>query len=186
MNYIQIGVTGHRILAKNHNIENGIRQVMAAVETRYPNFEWIVYSSLAEGADCIFVYYALERLNVKLIVPLPFSLEEYSAEFTSQQNRDVFWGLYERAYQTVIMPPRPTREAAYWTASEYILDRAQLIVAIWDGQEPQGVGGTGQFVNEVRRRQMPLAWIQAGNRRKGSTEPTHLGKKQGKVNYERF
>jgi len=67
-----------------------------------------------------------------------------------------------------------------------VLDRCDLLLAIWDGLAAQRQGGTGAIVAEARRRGLPLAWVHAGNRKPGTTEPTTLGDQQGTVTYERF
>ena len=67
-----------------------------------------------------------------------------------------------------------------------MLARADVLVAIWDGQGAQGLGGTGGIVAEARERGLPLAWVHAGNRRPGTAEATSLGDEQGEVTFERF
>ncbi len=61
-----------------------------------------------------------------------------------------------------------------------------MLLAVWDGQPPQGAGGTGWVVSEARRRGLPLAWVHAGNRQPGSEQPVSLGDEQGTVTFERF
>ena len=77
-------------------------------------------------------------------------------------------------------------DAAYEHAGLVMLDRCEVLVAIWDGMHAQGQGGTGGLVAEARRRAMPVAWVHAGNRRTGTVEPTSLGDQQGAVSFERL
>lgn len=71
-----------------------------------------------------------------------------------------------------------------WSLRPRPLRRAHI--AVWDGQEAQGQGGTAAIVAQARQRGLPLAWIRAGNRRPGTQEPMILGEEQGKVSFERF
>lgn len=79
-----------------------------------------------------------------------------------------------------------TREEAYEAAGRYVLDHCHVLVAVWDGRDVQGQGGTGDMVSEAGRRELPVAWVRAGNRRLGSNQPTTLAEDQGKVSFERF
>jgi hypothetical protein len=65
-----------------------------------------------------------------------------------------------------------------------VLEDCDVLLAIWDGQDAQGQGGTGGTVAEARARGIPVVWVHAGNRRPGTHEPTSLGDEQGQVTYE--
>ncbi len=56
-----------------------------------------------------------------------------------------------------------------------MLERADVLVALWDGRAAQRRGGTGGMVAEARRYDLPIAWIPADNSEPGTTEPTTLG-----------
>jgi hypothetical protein len=108
------------------------------------------------------------------------------ADFASAESVAEFVSLLGRADEVIEMPPAPTREQAYLAVGLYVLDRCDVLVAIWDGQGAQGLGGTAEIVLEARRRGLPLAWVRAGNRILGTEEPTTLGKEQGQMRFERF
>ena len=82
------------------------------------------------------------------------------------------------------LPPRATRAEAYAAAGDAILQRADIMLAIWDGRGAQGQGGTAEVIAGARARGKPTAWIHAGNRQPGTMEPTSLGSDQGRVTYE--
>jgi hypothetical protein len=67
-----------------------------------------------------------------------------------------------------------------------VLDRCEVLLAIWDGQGAQGQGSTGAIVGQARQRGLPLAWVHAGNRERGTQEPTSMGAEQGLVTLENF
>jgi hypothetical protein len=186
MDILHIGVTGHRILAPDHGLEAGILKVIDAIDRAFPEKRWIVNSSLAEGADCLFVQYALQRPEVYLFVPLPLPEDEYLLGFRSDESRSIFRHLYQHAFEKILLARQPSHEEAFRSAGEYIVEHSDLLVAVWDGKKEQGVGGTGFVVQLARQRNLPLARIIAGNRRTGTFFPTHMGEKQGVVLLERF
>ena len=67
-----------------------------------------------------------------------------------------------------------------------MLNHCDVLITVWDGQGAQGVGGTGGIVAEARKKNMPIAWVHAGNRKPGTEEATSLGEGQGMVLYENF
>jgi hypothetical protein len=89
------------------------------------------------------------------------------------------------AQTTIRFPPAPTRPAAYEIAGRYLIDHCQVLIALWNGEPPQGEGGTGAVVAWARSRQRPLAWIFAAN---GSPlqAPAPPSNGQGTIVYENF
>ena len=59
-------------------------------------------------------------------------------------------------------------------------------MALWDGQEARGRGGTATVIATVRARGLPLAWIHIGSPDPATGEAGSLGDKQGCVTFERF
>ena len=183
---ITIGVTGHRFLIEVDKITAGIDQALDHIERSFGDSSLRMISALAEGADRLIAGQALARGNAALIVPLPLPENEYLADFSSETSKEEFHQLLAQAEEVLIMPTAPTPEEAYAAVGLYMLDHCDVLLAIWDGQDAQGVGGTGEIVAATRLRKLPLAWIQAGNRVIGTEEPTTLGDEQGRVIYENF
>jgi len=183
---IHIGVTGHRILSNTSKIEAGVDEVLSYIDQAFPKQDWTILSSLAEGADCLFVEKALKYKVGMLIVPLPLSTKGYIETFSTEAAKLSFTKLYLQAEKVVQIEPKPTRKEAYLSAGLYVVHHCDVLVTIWDGEEAQGLGGTGQIVDYARKKLLPIAWIQAGNRHPGTLEPSDLGKNQGAVLYERF
>jgi hypothetical protein len=82
-----------------------------------------------------------------------------------------------RRAQTDRDPARPPGPSAF-------AGRGDALVVIWDGNEVQGPGGTGEVVAKARAGDKPIAWVHAGNRSPGTAEPTTLGEEQGRVTFE--
>jgi hypothetical protein len=181
---VAIGVTGHRILAEVDRLEAGLDAVVGRLEETYP-CAWTVISALAEGSDRLVAHRLLARRGTLLVAVLPLAGDDYEADFETAASRQEFRDLLARAAEVVLVQPQLSRDEAYEAGGRTLLERADVLVAIWDGQGAQGRGGSGSLVAEARERGLPLAWVHAGNRRPGTLEPTSLGDEQGQVSFER-
>jgi hypothetical protein len=183
---VAIGVSGHRALTEIQRLEAGLAEVVRRLEEAFGEERWTVVSALAEGADRLVAHRLLARKGTRLVAVLPLAREEYETDFRTDASREEFRGLLALAKEVVEVPPEPNRERAYEIGGHVVLDRADVLVAVWDGQGAQGRGGTGTVVAAARERGLPLAWVHAGNRKPGTVEPTGLGDEQGEVTLERL
>ena len=181
---VAIGVTGHRTLAEFDRITAGVAEALRHIEQTFPGQPLTVISSLAEGADRLVVHQALTHPKARLVVPLPLPQSDYLADFASAESKAEFLRLLGKADEVIELPPVPTRDEAYEAAGNYVLEHCDVLIAIWDGQDAQGQGGTGAIVARARQRGLSIAWVHAGNRNPGTQEPTSLGDEQGKVTFE--
>lgn len=182
---VAIGVTGHRILSDIEQIEFGLDDVAARLADAFPD-GWTVVSALAAGADLLAARRLLARPGSRLVAVLPVARDDYETDFDTGASKAEFRDLLDQAAEVLEIPPQPTRHAAYEAAGSAVLDHSDVLVAVWDGQGAQGPGGTGGIVADARRRDLPVAWVHAGNRSPGTQEPTSLGAEQGKATFERF
>ncbi len=181
---IRIGVTGHRILTEIEKLEQGIDIGFSRIERSFPG-PFTLISSLAEGADQLVAQRALDRWHdCQLIVPLPLPISAYQANFTTPESLANFNHLISTANE--ILPPPQTDDLpkAYLLTGQSMLERIDILIAVWDGQPAQGIGGTGNLVELARRIGIPLVWVHAGNRQPGTEIPTSLGAEQGQVSFE--
>jgi hypothetical protein len=181
-----VGVTGHRVLAELDKINEGIILSLDYVAERFPKQRLIILSSLAEGADRLVAYLGLARPNSRLIALLPLSKDDYLIDFKSPESREEFLSLLAKAEKVIEMPSVSSRDEAYEAAGVYLLNHSDVLIAVWDGKNSQGRGGTAEIVELARSRRMPIAWVQAGNRRPGTHQPSSLGPRQGDVTFENF
>jgi hypothetical protein len=182
---VAVGVSGHRVLAELGRIEAGLGQVIGRMGVAFPS-GWTVVCSLAEGADRLVTWRLLARGGSRLVAVLPLRRDDYEGDFATAASRREFRDLLGRAAEVVEVAPQRDRDDAYEAAGRAVLDRSDVLIAVWDGREAQGKGGTGGVVAEARRRGLPVAWIRAGNRRPETLEPVSLGVGQGAVTFERF
>lgn len=117
------------------------------------------FSSVARGADCLFLN-VLANNKIPYQVVLPFPRQEFSQDFEPEQ-----WAtseqLIDQAYEVLVVPSMPTRRDAYLEGGVILVDRCDLLIAVWNGEEAAGKGGTGQIVGYARSRGLPLIIIDA-------------------------
>lgn len=177
---LRVGVTGHRrsrlapdqIARINVQIDAVLASVAEAVRKAHELYakdftdaEPIRYfvSALADGADTLAAQRALDA-GWRLLAPLPFTRESYADDF-SASDRAEFEGLLKRA--TAIAELDGARgaslleENAYLQAGLVTVDQSDFLIAIWDGEEARGLGGTAMIKEEALAAGKPVVWINA-------------------------
>lgn len=154
----RVGVTGHRRLVTTEGLERAIDEALRRIASRFPG-QLTVVSPLAEGADRLVVQRALALGHRRFVVPLPLPMDDYVRTFTSTDARAEFQSLLARATEVVIVGQSQTDLEAYRAVGRWVLDHADALIVLWDGQPPRGEGGTGAIVEEARARALPLAWV---------------------------
>jgi hypothetical protein len=130
-----------------------------------------VVSPLAEGSDRIVAEAALE-LGYQLQCPMPFAQAEYEQDFDPSRAREPdslarFHALLNRAEHSTALVKfeldgsRADASAAYENAGRVVTNQSDVLIAIWDGKEDEGTGGTSQMLREALRYQVPVLWIDA-------------------------
>lgn len=184
---IFIGATGHRVIAYSDALIAGINRVFDRILHDAPQESWTMISSLAEGADRLVVKQALIRQpSTRLIVPLPLPVEDYLLDFPTPESRREFLEYLQKAAQVIDAPQGTTRPDAYKLAGHYVLQHSQVLIALWDGKEAQGVGGTAEIVFLARRMKLPLAWVYCLNRSATGYRVEGSASIEGKVRFYRF
>ena len=183
---VTVGVTGHRILTEIDRLTAGIELGLQRIARAFPGRELRALSGLAEGADRLLAHVLLREKGGRLLAALPLPRAEYLRDFASAASRRDFAELLAAASHVVELPQQPDRSRAYHAVGCYIVEHCDVLLAIWDGQDAQGRGGTGEVVALARQRGLPLVWVHAGNRKPGTAEPTSLGAEQGQVTLERL
>jgi len=167
-----IGITGHRPnklpRAAIPRLARQLRDTMAMLDdtARQRGVHAIrLISNFAEGADQMAAAAAPKDWTVEAI--LPFPKDEFLKDFeqsASGDGRDMraeFHASLARAATVVELPaPAGPREQGYLAAGRAMLDRIDLLIAVWDGAPPKA-GGTGQIVKEATERPIPVLWLSA-------------------------
>jgi hypothetical protein len=113
--------------------------------------------SLAAGADQIFAN-AIVRLGRSLHVVVP--AEGYTATFGDPADREDFDRLVSAATVVEVLHYDTPTEEAFLAAGKRVVDLCEVLVAVWDGKEARGLGGTADIVDYARAldREVRIIW----------------------------
>lgn len=148
MTTFTIGIVGHRYITAG-SMEFFVREacldILAGARRRYPNLAAL--SALAAGADTIFAQTALS-LQIPLHVIRPF--DEYAHDFATEEALHTYEKLTAAAASETKLPFEKRSVEAYYAAMRKVVDGSDLLLAVWDGQEGKGKGGTSDAISHVR------------------------------------
>lgn len=166
---IVLGVTGHRSLPEEERLAAAVREEMRALREDYPHSPFAILSPLAEGADRLVAQVAMEELGARLLVPLPLPDDLFREDFQSEASREEFDRLLTAARSVFelellsgreqVESPGPARDRQYALAGGFVADRCQVLLALWDGKEADGTGGTAEVVRWAREGQVPRQYL---------------------------
>lgn len=153
---LRIGVTGHRRLEDEEALAQQVRRVLRRIRELVPEpphaqVLLTVVSPLAEGADRLIAEEVLKIENADLVAPLPLPREEYIQDFESAESKREFEGLLSQAKEVVDLDRSGSGEGAYERVGKYVVDHCDVLVAIWDGKESRGRGGTANIIEYARQ-----------------------------------
>jgi hypothetical protein len=135
-----------------------------------------VITPLAEGADRLVAREVLGStpggVGSIIEVVLPLVKDDYLEDFETAASRAEFESLLSmdrnpealRSVRLVDELPGPdraelraqARNRAYFAAGRYVVNRCDILLALWDGEASRGVGGTADIVAYARKRQRPV------------------------------
>ncbi len=171
-----MGVTGHRPGGLNaadmDMLQNRIREVLAAIKNMAGDIHnsnvslyggpapiLRIISPLAEGSDRIAARQAMD-LGYELQCPLPFERNEYKKDFAAAESQKEFTDLLRQA--TAVFELDGSRAASgdsYRAVGQIVLNQCDILLAVWDGNDSKGRGGTGQIVQLAALQVIPVVWI---------------------------
>lgn len=178
-----IGVTGHRLnRISQRQLDRLTPQVQpllahAARRARAAGVASLtLVCGLAEGADRHVARLALAE-GYGLHAVLPFERELYARDFRAADSRRDFDALLAVAQHITELPGRPGFNAqAYRRAAQALLERCDLLIALWDGRPAQGPGGTADLVNGACALRMPVVHVSTQER----AAPMLIWQRQGR------
>ena len=151
-----VGFTGHRRLENEKAIAQVLREVLASLQQEVGR-DLVGRSSIASGADTLFAEACLAS-NLKWFAQLPFPEAEFKKDF-SEADWKRAKALIDRAERVEISSEIAERPRGYLDCGLATVDGSDLMVAVWDGRAPRGLGGTAEIVEHARRVQKPLILI---------------------------
>ena len=148
----RIAVSGHRGLRGPTSVlvEKAIR---AALEAAGPDVTGI--SCLADGADQIFAR-AVTDLGGRLEAIIPAGQYRDGLPADAHPEYDRLLAMAENACCMMFTEPTPE---SFMTASEVMVDNADMLYAVWDGLPARGYGGTADVVAYALARGKPVTII---------------------------
>jgi hypothetical protein len=157
---MRIAITGHRGLpaATEHLVDTAIREQLAA----YTDSDLVGVSILADGADQLFAQAVLDAGGqLEVIVP--------AAQYRDglpESAHATYDSLLSKAAKIDRLDRVESTEQAHMEASSAMLECADRLFAVWDGQPARGYGGTADVVAEARQRGVPVTviWPEGANR----------------------
>lgn len=147
-----IGITGHQnIPAKALSFVEG-----HIVEVFNNNTDIKCVSSLAVGADQLFAQLGLScAATLHVVIPS----QQYETSFTTQEDLWQYQALLKQSETSEILNFEHPSEEAFLHAGMRIVDLSDLVVAVWDGEEVKGKGGTADVVKYAQQKGKKLVII---------------------------
>jgi hypothetical protein len=148
-----LGITGHQ------NLTPATRRIVAAVMARrlaaFDHGDIVGLTSLAAGADQTLAFCILAA-GGRIDAVIPANGYRNTMSGQDQKSYDHLLGL---AGSIVELPNETPSEAAYFEAGRFIVDRSDLLIAVWDGQPAAGLGGTGDVVAYAKQQSVDVEVI---------------------------
>lgn len=173
---VNVGVTGHRagaltaplVRTLRPVVYSVLRQLRAAVlrlQESEPSLcssteaRLLLHTGLATGADQIAAICARSSgYGVRAL--LPFEPTEYLKDFALGEELEGFEQALAAADEIIALPgDRSDLQGAYVLVGESLVRTADVVVAIWDGEEGRGPGGTAHVVELALHSSVPVLHI---------------------------
>jgi hypothetical protein len=143
---MRLGITGHRDVTPST-----IEMINRALDERLANTPRPIVgiSCLAEGADQLFARAVLQHGELEVIVP--------SAEYRIlREDLAEYDRLLAQARQVTRLPYAEDGPAAHMAASLVLVERSDVLIAVWDGQPARSFAGTADVVAYARQVDVPV------------------------------
>jgi hypothetical protein len=170
-----VAVTGHRLNqlpeAERPRIQGEIARALdeaekaARIATGAPA-RCVLHSAIAEGADRYAADAALAR-GWRLVTPLPFSVERYEEDFPDQESKEHYQRLLWASRRVLPVSEELVQKAGGGGAAPYaavgraLIEKADLLLCVWNGLPPKGPGGTSEVAALMLEKGGLVLWIPA-------------------------
>lgn len=147
---IRIAVTGHRGLSPR--VAALVDQAIRAELARYDPAALVGISCLADGADQIFARAMLDcGGTLEVVVPAAAYRDGLPEEA-----KPAYDELLDQAGAVRRLDHPESTPTAHMDASAQMLQRTDLLLAVWDGKPARGFGGTADVVAHARDIGLPV------------------------------
>lgn len=173
---LYLGISGHQDISEEDKprLKQMIKDIIKEKKIQCPDTPIIILTPLAEGADRLGAYAAME-CGISFIAPLPMPIDEYRKDFISQESLNEFnellgkadfWFELPLAQETDLKEIRQNKEKRdnqYYQNGLFIARQSQMLIALWDGIDNEKRGGTSQIV-KLKRTGLPSSHPQLQQR----------------------
>ncbi|MGW7045543.1 hypothetical protein ACWGDT_23135 [Streptomyces avermitilis] len=156
-------VTGHMDLTDD--TVDLVRSALAELLRPYADDSLVGVSCLAKGADSLFAE-AVLAADGRLVAVIPS--KDYRQRHVRGDHAPLFDRLLDAADEVVVLPYPSADREAFDAANAVLLERADRLVAVWNGEGPSGKGGgTADAVLAARELGLPVdvVWPEGAARR---------------------
>jgi len=161
----RLAVTGHRHIKSDEKLTKSIRDILDRILQENKGAEVWLYTALAEGSDQLVAKIANDIDEIKLVVPLPFPVEQYLTQFETEDGKKDFIQLLKSASEVINLPVQPDPQSAYTSLGDYLVNACDTVVALWNGENNLKKGGTAEVVLNAIDLGKPVYWIYCDNPR---------------------
>jgi len=147
---MRVGIVGHRLLpdATASLVREALREWLASRDPR----SLVGISTLADGADQLFAQAVVDLCGtLEVIVPAA----AYRAGLP-EQAQSSYDDLLRQANDVYQLDFRESTAEAHMAAGRELVNRSDVLLAVWDGQPARGFGGTADIVTYARSRMVPV------------------------------
>ena len=163
-------VTGHRFLEHEASVQAEINALITYLKSSDSQVSFSC--NLSCGADILFVQ-AAQGQQCDVEIELPFQTKFYELDFDKasiNQFNAIISKTHFSIFNQIETPDEASKKLAYEQAGNKLIKAADGIIAIWDGKQGQGQGGTKDQIDYALKLNKPIHWIKA-NRKDTPTTP---------------
>jgi nucleoside 2-deoxyribosyltransferase len=179
---VRIGVTGHRLLVDNEKLAVKIREILnkrifelydeksqrLIRSSLYTKLAFSIMTPMAEGADRLVTQEVLKFPDSTITVVMPLVKKDYIQDFTTKESRSQFEALLSMARRPITLKTQSLKEEfpeekrdearrqAYEDVGRYLVNHTDVLIAIWDGHESRGKGGTADVISYAKSKHHPV------------------------------
>ena len=154
-----VGFAGHREVADPITAKAAICRELDLITTTVHG-QVVGIASAAAGADLLFLD-ACKEAGIRTVVLLPFTKERFAQDFDDPEEWRHACRCMDDAWWLEVSPGGETAPAAYHVVAREILEIADRMLFLWDGQSARGLGGTAESVKEAHDRRIASRVIDA-------------------------
>lgn len=173
---LNVGITGHRAAVLPEGILDDVRaSIRDVLEELAEATRWLhahephmfsaetprlrLHTALATGSDQLAALCGRE-LGYHVRAPLPFAPEEYARDFADGTEAAEFANHLQAVDEVFALPgERAAQDEAYVLVGRAVIVASDILVAVWDGGEGNGRGGTAHVVNLALRAGVPVLHV---------------------------